>query len=345
MTQQKENIRSLTDAELLTFLKANKQQSFRAKQISSWIWDKGVGSFEAMNNLPEALRSSLAEHFFFDTLSAEQVQTAADGTTKTAWKLHDGLHIESVLIPGKERFTVCVSSQVGCKLGCLFCATASLGFKRNLSVGEIFEQVVKAKSEAEKRGGSLSNIVLMGMGEPLLNYENVLTAIARITAPEGMGMSPSRITLSTVGIAPQIKQLADDNVRFNLALSLHSAKEEVRKALMPIAKMYSLNELADSLKYFVAKTDTRPTFEYLLLKGVNDSLDDAKALAVYCRQFPVKINIIEYNENKFSDFQASDEKQRNSFVAFLESKNIIVNVRRSKGKEIAAACGQLAGQI
>lgn len=233
---------------------------------------------------------------------------------------------------------------MGCQLGCKFCATGTLGFKRNLTAGEIFEQVVRAQQAAEAQGQPLSNIVFMGMGEPLLNYEQVLRAIERITAQDGLAMSPYRITVSTAGIPEKIRQLADDGVRFNLALSLHAAKETTRTFLMPVNKAYPLSEIAGSLKYFVEKTGTRPTFEYLLLKDINDSLEDAKALALYCRQFPIKINIIEYNNVEGSGFQHSPDKNRDAFIRFLEGCNMVVNVRRSKGKDIDAACGQLAGK-
>ena len=225
---------------------------------------------------------------------------------------------------------------------CIF--TGTLGFKRNLTAGEIFEQVVRAQQAAEAQGQPLSNIVFMGMGEPLLNYEQVLRAIERITAQDGLAMSPYRITVSTAGIPEKIRQLADDGVRFNLALSLHAAKETTRTFLMPVNKAYPLSEIAGSLKYFVEKTGTRPTFEYLLLKDINDSLEDAKALALYCRQFPIKINIIEYNNVEGSGFQHSPDKNRDAFIRFLEGCNMVVNVRRSKGKDIDAACGQLAGK-
>ncbi|MDR0981970.1 MAG: 23S rRNA (adenine(2503)-C(2))-methyltransferase RlmN [Culturomica sp.] len=339
------NIRNISEENLADFLKQHCQQSFRAKQIMQWIWQKGVTSFEDMTNLPKQLRDLLNEKFYFDGLREAHSEISNDTTNKTLWQLYDGEHVESVLIPSKDRYTVCVSSQVGCKLGCKFCATATLGFKRNLNRGEIFEQVFRASNEAQKRNGNLSNIVFMGMGEPLLNYENVLQAIDRITSPQGLGMSPARITLSTAGIVEGIKKLADDKVRFNLAVSLHSAKDEIRSHLMPVNRMSNLHDLAESLKYFVNKTDSRPTFEYLLLKGVNDSLSDAVALAAYCRQFPVKVNIIEYNESPQSSYNASTEKDRDTFVSYLENKNMIVNIRRSKGKDIAAACGQLANRF
>lgn len=344
MNKLKKNIREASLQDISLFLTNHGEKVFRAKQIWQWIWQHGASDFDEMTNLSKSIRELLNTTYYFDKLISHEVQTAADGTVKTAWQLHDGEIIESVLIPGNQKYTVCVSSQVGCKLGCKFCATGTLGFKRNLTAGEIFEQVVTAKKTAETKGVPLSNIVFMGMGEPLLNYENVMAAIGHLTANDGLAMSPYRITVSTAGIPEKIKQLADDRVRFNLAISLHSAKEVTRSSLMPINKAYSLKNIAESLKYFVEKTGIRPTFEYLLLKDINDRLDDAKALANYCKQFPVKINLIEYNNVEGSGFSHSPEKKRDEFVKFLESCNMIVNIRHSKGKDIDAACGQLAGK-
>ena len=344
MDNSSHNIRQASLQDITNFLVSNGEKAFRAKQIWQWIWQRGVTDFEEMTNLSHTTRELLRQNWYFDCLEPVHIQTATDGTTKTAWKLYDGEIIESVLIPGNQKFTVCVSSQVGCKLGCKFCATGTLGFKRNLTYGEIFNQVTAAKMAAEAQGFPLSNIVFMGMGEPMLNYDNVLAAIERITAEDGLAMSPYRITVSTAGIPDKIRQLADDGVRFNLAVSLHAAKENVRTSLMPINKAYSLKEVADSLKYFVKKTGTRPTFEYLLLKDINDSLEDAKALAFYCRQFPIKINLIEYNNVEGSGFQHSPDKKRDEFVKYLENCNMVVNIRRSKGKDIDAACGQLAAK-
>lgn len=341
---EKQNIRELSLKELTEFLTTHNEKAFRAKQIWQWIWQRGTTRFEEMTNLSKATQALLSDAFFFDSLHPQLAQTAGDGTVKTAWRLYDGEVIESVLIPGNQKFTVCVSSQVGCKLGCKFCATGTLGFKRNLTAGEIFEQVIAAKTAAEAQGLTLSNIVFMGMGEPLLNYDNVMKAIERLTANDGLAMSPYRITVSTAGIPDKIKQLADDEARFNLAVSLHSADENTRTNLMPLNKAYSLADIAESLKYFVEKTGTRPTFEYLLLKDINDSLEDAKTLARYCRQFPIKINLIEYNEVEGSGFRHSPDKRRDEFIRFLESCNMVVNLRRSKGKDIDAACGQLAGK-
>lgn len=341
---EKKNIREVSPEEMAAFLSVNGEKVFRAKQIEEWIWQKGVQDFEEMTNLPKSSRELLKATYYFDKLLPDCIQTASDGTTKTAWLLNDGNRIESVLIPGNEKYTVCVSSQAGCQLGCRFCATGALGFKRNLTVGEIVDQVFHARKEVECRSSSLSNIVFMGMGEPLLNYDHVLSAIQRITSEKGLGMSPSRITVSTAGIPAKIRQLADDRVRFNLAVSLHSVKENVRSQLMPVNRAYPLSELAASLIYFVEKTGTRPTFEYLLLHHINDSLEDARALADYCKQFPVKINIIEYNPVEGSEFRHSPGKQRDAFVQFLENRNMVVHIRKSKGKDIDAACGQLANK-
>jgi 23S rRNA m2A2503 methyltransferase len=341
---EKTNIRAYTLQELANVLVQHGEKAFRAKQIWQWLWQKGVTRFEDMTNLSKDFREFLNNHFILQTATLTHKQESSDGTTKLGFTLPDGNLIETVLIPSKDKSTVCVSSQVGCKLKCSFCATGGLGFTRNLLPEEIFDQVVAVKRLGEERGLPLSNIVLMGMGEPLLNYENVLAAIERITAEDGLGMSPYRLTLSTSGIVEGIKRLADDDVRFNLAISLHSAVNTTRDKIMPINKAYPLTILAEAIRYFVDKTGTRPTFEYLLLKGVNDSLDDAKALALFCRQFPVKINIIEYNEVDNAPYRHSPDASRDQFVRYLESKNIVVNIRRSKGKDIDAACGQLANK-
>lgn len=306
---------------------------------------KGARSFDEMTNLSKSTRELLKSEWTFKTLTEHHRQIASDGTTKFAWRLCDGSIIESVLIPGKDKYTVCVSSQVGCKLGCKFCATGSLyGYKRDLTVGEIFDQVSIARQILDQQGFILSNIVFMGMGEPLLNYNNVMKAIDHITSDTGLAMSPYRITVSTAGIPNKIIQLANDNVRFNLAVSLHSANNTTRSELMPINNVYDIDKIAEALKYFVEKTGTRPTFEYLLLSGINDSLDNAKELARYCRQFPIKINVIEYNNVDSSGFKGSSEKRTKDFLAYLEKCNMVVNVRRSKGKDIDAACGQLANK-
>ena len=341
---EKKNIRGCTARQIAETLTEHGEKAFRAKQIWQWLWQKGATSFDEMTNLSLSTRRLLGELFDLPHGTVVQRQESGDGTTKLGMALADGVLVECVLIPGRGKATACVSSQAGCKLRCSFCATGGLGFMRDLRPEEIFDQVVAVKRLGEMRGLPLTNIVFMGMGEPLLNYDNVTAAIERVTADDGLAMSPYRLTLSTAGVPEGIRRLADDGVRFNLAVSLHSAVNSVRDRLMPVNRVHPLPELAEAVKYFVERTGTRPTFEYLLLRDVNDSLDDAKALALFCRQFPVKINIIEYNEVEGAPYRHSPEAQRDDFVRFLESRNIVVNVRRSKGRDIDAACGQLANK-
>ncbi len=338
------DIRSLSLEELKNVLVEKGEKAFRAKQVFEWLWKKNAHSFDDMSNISKSLRDLLNGNFIINYAKPEHVQESSDGTTKIAFKLHDNLLVEGVLIPSEKRATACISCQVGCKLGCDFCATAGLGFKRDLTAGEIYDQIFYIKTLAEEKGYNFSNIVYMGMGEPLLNYDNVMQSIDMVTGKQGLEMSPRRITLSTAGLPHMIKRLADDDVKFNLAISLHSAINEVRNTIMPINKTYNLEDLSEAIMYFVEKTDSRPTFEYLLLKNINDSLDDAKALAHFCKSFPVKINIIEYNPTEKDKYQKANLDKLEAFTKYLESKNIIVNVRRSRGKDIDAACGQLANK-
>ena len=342
--KQLQDIRDLSLKDLENFFINNNQKAFRAKQVYEWLWHKHVSSFDNMTNISKEIRSLLTQNFLLDHIKIKNLQKSADKTIKTAFELSDGGIIEGVLIPAQKRATACISSQVGCKLACEFCATGHLGFKRNLTVAEIYDQVVFIKQQAEDNNLLFSNIVFMGMGEPLLNYDNVLSAINIITSKQGLAMSNSRITLSTSGINKMIKKLADDNVRFNLAVSLHSANNEKRSQLMPINRTNPLNDLAESLKYFYTKTQNRITFEYLLLKDVNDGVVDAKELAVFCKNVPCKVNIIEFNPIDNSSLKKSTKEKTDAFVNYLESKNIIVNIRRSRGKDIDAACGQLANK-
>lgn len=343
--QNKNNILSLSLPELTSFIKENGEKPFRAKQVYEWLWKKPVGSFDEMTNLSKELRQLLHENFVLNTPKIEDLQVSSDKTIKVLFRLFDDFLIEGVLIPTDNRVTACISSQVGCNLGCEFCATGKLGLKRNLTVGEIFHQVVELMKLAQERYNlSLTNIVLMGMGEPLLNYDHVLHAMKMVSSENGLGMSPQRITLSTVGLPRMIKKLADDQIKFNLAVSLHSANDKKRSEFMPVNKRNSLNELRDALVYFNEKTGQRITFEYLLMEGVNDSLKDAADFAEYCKSFPVKINIIEYNSTSNKEFKKSPHDNFNAFVTFLKSRNLVVNVRRSRGQDIDAACGQLAGK-
>jgi 23S rRNA (adenine2503-C2)-methyltransferase len=343
----KTDIRQCSQDEILNTLLAIGEKKFRAKQIYEWLWQKGAHSFQEMTNLSKNLRSYLEEHYCINGIKENKVQRSADGTIKTRFQLHDGHYIESVLIPvpSDKRFTVCVSSQVGCSLSCTFCATGKMKRIRNLEPGEIYDQVVLVNKQAlETFGHPLTNIVYMGMGEPLLAYKNVLKSIEHITSPAGLNMSPKRITVSTAGIAKMIKKLADSQVKFNLALSLHAADDIKRNEIMPINEQNNLAVLIDALKYFHRNTRNRISFEYIAFQNFNDSLEDAANLAKLCRHFPVRINIIEYNPIDGATFQKATTNQIDAFASYLTARDIMVTVRRSRGKDIDAACGQLANK-
>jgi 23S rRNA (adenine2503-C2)-methyltransferase len=339
------DIRDTSLEELTEILVSWGEKPFRAKQIMEWLWKKCARSFEEMTNLSTALRSKLAENFTFHTLQADLVQKSSDGTFKIGFRLHDGNLVEGVLIPTSKRMTACVSSQVGCSLSCTFCATGYLKRMRNLKHYEVFDQVAIINEMAQKHYDiPLSNIVFMGMGEPLLNYGEVMKGIDEITAPEKMGMSPGRITLSTAGITKMIKKMGDDGVRFNLALSLHAATNEKRSKIMPINDSNSLEDLTEALNYFYDKTGSRITLEYCVINEVNDHIEDAEELAAFARNIVCKINLIEYNPIENADYLSSSGNRIDRFAKHLESKRLIVNVRRSRGKDIDAACGQLANK-
>lgn len=340
------DIRNLSKEQLIDQLEQLGEKPFRAKQIYEWLWKKSAVDFDNMTNLSKELREKLKTHFVIHPISTYKVQKSNDGTIKTAFQLYDKHLIEGVLIPTEDRATACVSSQVGCSLTCSFCATGFLKRERNLSAAEIYDQVVLINQQAnESIGRNLSNIVFMGMGEPLLNYSNVLTAIDKITAEDGLNMSAKRITVSTAGIAKMIKKLAEDNVKFNLALSLHAADDEKRNTIMPINEQNNIEALIDALRYFQEKCKGEVTFEYILLDGVNDSIDDAKKLIAVCKQLDdVKINVIEYNKIDQADFHKSTVETREKFIDFLSKHKVIANVRKSRGKDIDAACGQLANK-
>lgn len=345
MPEKLENIRNLNINELKESFKKLDEKSFRAKQVYEWLWKKNVSSFDEMSNLSLSLREKLKAHFFIDKIKLDDQQISKDKTIKCAFEIEPTKVVEGVLIPTTNRTTACISSQVGCSLSCKFCATGKLKLLRNLTAGEIVDQVVYLKKLAEsKYQQSLTNIVYMGMGEPLLNYKNVLRSVEILTSEDGLNMSPRRITVSTAGIAKMIKKLGDDEVRFNLALSLHAANDEKRSKIMEINDTNNLAILQDALVYFYEKTSTRPTFEYIIFKDFNDSLLDAKELAEFCKCVPCKINIIEYNSIDDEMFQKADDERVANFASFLESRNLIVNVRRSRGKDIDAACGQLANK-
>ncbi len=345
VANEKRDIRQLSLEDIKEFFVSIGDKPFRAKQVYEWLWKKSAKDFDQMTNISLSTRDLLKEHFAINHVKVDEMQRSNDGTIKNAVKLHDNLVVESVLIPTESRITACISSQVGCSLDCHFCATARLKRMRNLNADEIYDQVVAIKDEAELYfERPLTNIVYMGMGEPLLNYKNVLKSIEMITSSEGLGMSPRRVTLSTVGIPKMIKQLADDDVKFNLAVSLHSAIDETRSKVMPINDKSDLNELAESLNYWYEKTNKKVTFEYVVWKGINDDEKHARALAKYCGRVASKVNIIEYNPIDDGEFQQADPKALTMYQEILEAKGIIVNVRRSRGKDIDAACGQLANK-
>jgi len=338
-------IKSVTKDDLTTFLLAHDEKKFRAAQIFEWIWKKGALSFDEMTNISLDTRKLLAQHFTFDAPIIDIIKESTDKTLKVAFRLCDGNYIEGVIIPSADRTTACISSQVGCALACSFCATGTLGIIRNLTFGEIYDQVILLhRLSIEKFGHQLTNIVMMGMGEPLMNYDNVMKSIACMTANWGMSMSNNRITVSTAGLVDKIKQLADDGFKCNLAISLHSADDNIRNELIKINKTNNLQELSQAIVYFHEKTGRRVTLEYLLLNGINDSLDDAKKLAQYCKAFPVKINIIEYNETQHSPFQKTATAKLSQFFEYLASRNMVVTIRASKGQDIDAACGQLVNK-
>ncbi len=344
--KRKPDIRDLSREEIETFFTGQGEQKYRAKQVLEWLWKKGCTDVDRMTNLSFTVRELLKNNFRLLAVKNEISQTARDGTVKIGFRMEEGGIVEGVLIPSGSRSTACISTQAGCPLACDFCATGKLGFVRNLTAGEIFDQVVELGKVSEKqRQGSLTNIVLMGMGEPLLNYENVIKAIDHMTSPDGLGISPQRITLSTVGISEGIKRLGDDGVRFNLAVSLHTANELKRNAIMPVNKSNPLETLSKAIRYFYEKTGNRITYEYILMKEVNDGLTDAAELARFCKIVPCKINLIEYNPVDRAPFQRSTRERTEQFKAFLESKNLIVNIRKNRGKDIDAACGQLANKI
>ena len=319
---------------------------YRAKQVYEWLWKKRVANFDEMTSLSISDRKLLENNFTINNVTIHKTEKSDDNTIKYSLKLHDHKLVEGVLIPSKKRLTACVSSQAGCSLSCSFCATGTLKFERNLNYSEIYDQVYILNEEAKLNfGRPLTNIVYMGMGEPLLNYNNLLESIRLITSKEGLAISPKRITVSTAGIAKMIKRLADDNIKFNLALSLHTADNIAREKIMPINKSINLEKLEEAIKYFYEKTRIRITYEYILFNGLNDNIEDANLLSKFCKKVPCKVNLIEYNQVDGLPFTKSSNNKTNKFIKYLEEKNIVVNLRRSKGKDINAACGQLVNKL
>lgn len=343
----REDIRKLSPEELKLMVVAMGEPAFRAKQLYEWLWQKSARSFEEMTNLPKAFRQKLDEKYGIYCINTDKVQRSTDGTIKTRFLLHDAHRIESVLIPVPEedRYTVCVSTQVGCSLTCKFCATGQMKRIRNLDAAEIYDQYVEVnKQSLAFFGHPLTNVVYMGMGEPLLAYKSTLESVFLLTNPAGLNISPKRITVSTAGIGKMIRRLADEEVRFNLALSLHAADDAKRNEIMPINEQNNLDELMEALRYFYEKTGNKISYEYITFRGFNDTQEDAAKLARLCRDFPVKVNIIEYNPISGIDLVKSEEDTINAFARYLRNKDIMVTVRRSRGKDIDAACGQLANK-
>ncbi|MDN3666681.1 23S rRNA (adenine(2503)-C(2))-methyltransferase RlmN [Algibacter miyuki] len=345
MENKKKDIRALTKEQLRNFFVEQGDKAFRGNQVYEWLWQKSAYSFEDMTNVSKETRQMLEDNFVINHIKVDTMQRSSDGTVKNAVRLHDGLIVESVLIPTKTRTTACVSSQVGCSLDCKFCATSRLKRMRNLNPDEIYDQVVAIDNESRLyHDRPLSNIVFMGMGEPLMNYNNVIKAIDKITSTDGLGMSPKRITVSTSGVPKMIRKMADDEVKFNLAVSLHSAIDEVRTKIMPFNETFPLKDLKESLEYWYLKTNRKISYEYVVWKGINDSKKDIDAFVQFCKYVPCKVNIIEYNPIDDGEFQQASNEALDNYINALEQNRIVVNVRRSRGKDIDAACGQLANK-
>ncbi|MCL6461361.1 23S rRNA m(2)A-2503 methyltransferase [Flavobacterium micromati] len=345
MQIEKKDIRALSKEQLREFFTANGDKAFRGNQVYEWLWSKVAHSFEDMTNVSKETRTMLQANFVINHIKVDTMQRSEDGTVKNAVRLHDGLVVESVLIPTNTRTTACVSSQVGCSLDCNFCATARLKRMRNLEPAEIYDQVVAIDKESRLYyNHPLSNIVFMGMGEPLMNYNNVLKAIEMIISPEGLGMSPKRIMVSTSGVPKMIKKLADDDVKFKLAVSLHSAIDEIRSRIMPFSTNFPLADLRESLEYWYKKTKSKISYEYVVWKDINDNKESIDALVKFCKYVPCKVNLIEYNPIDDGEFQQASDESINEYIKALEASGIVVKVRRSRGKDIDAACGQLANK-
>jgi 23S rRNA (adenine2503-C2)-methyltransferase len=345
LSQTKQDIRALSKEQLMAFFTAHGDKAFRGKQVYEWLWKKGIHQFDDMTNLSLETRQLLNDAFSINHIEVDTMQRSSDGTLKNAIRLHDGLVVESVLIPTPKRTTACVSSQVGCSLDCKFCATSRLKRMRNLNPDEIYDQVVAIDKQSRLyHDRKLTNIVFMGMGEPLMNYNNVLKAIDKITSDEGLGMSPKRIVVSTSGVPKMIKKMAEDEVKFNLAVSLHSARDEVRTQIMPFNETFPLKDLREALQFWYAKTKRQITYEYVVWEGINDTVEDIKALIDFCKFAPSKVNIIEYNPIDDGEFKQAKSSIIERYVSMLEANNITVTVRRSRGKDIDAACGQLANK-
>jgi 23S rRNA (adenine2503-C2)-methyltransferase len=340
------DIKDLSRQQLTDWLGDRGLRCFRTDQIMRWVYLRQTDGFEAMTNLGKALRADLQASFVNRRLQVENEAISQDGSRKLLFRLHDGLHIETVLIPEKDHYTLCISSQVGCAQGCRFCMTARGGVVRNLSAGEIISQVRDCKQRVDRQGGMpLTNIVLMGMGEPLANYRNVLQALNVITDGDyGLKFSTRRVTLSTAGLVPRMADLGRDT-QVNLAVSLNAADDATRTRLMPINRQYPLDALMAACRCYPLPPRRKITFEYILMQGINDSLDDARRLVKLLHGIKAKINLIPFNEHPGSDFKRPDADRISAFQEFLADHHYTVIVRHSKGQDIGAACGQLRAKL
>ena len=340
---QRLEIKNLSSEDLAGKLAEMGLETFRVPQILSWLYNKGVTGWEDMTNLSKSLRAELAERFTLGVLEPAQVQISADGTRKYLFRLPDGLKIESVLIPDGRRITLCVSSQVGCALGCRFCYTGTMGFKRNLETWEIMEQILAVRRD-RPAAQAPTNIVFMGMGEPLLNYDNVVNAARMLALDVGLNFSSRHVTLSTVGIPELLERLADDSVPLSLAISLNAAKDDLRSKIMPVNKKYPLEKVLEALEKYPLLHRRRFTFEYVMLRGINDDELCARQIANCVKRFPCKVNLISFNSFPGCDYEPSVKEVIERFQRWLREKNISAFIRKSRGLDIMAACGQLAAR-
>ena len=334
------NLKSFSSPELEAFLISLGMKRYRANQVYQWLYQKGAASFDEMTNLSKEERTALNEKVYISSLILIKKQTASDGTEKYLFELEDGNRIESVLIPDEKRLTLCISTQVGCSMGCRFCLTGKGGLKRNLEAHEIVDQALAVKGLLNKR---ITNIVLMGMGEPLANYDNTIAALKILLDEKALNFSSRKVTLSTAGLIPQIDKLGKEGVKVNLAISLNAATDDVRNKIMPINKKYPIKELIACCKRFPLPKRRRITFEYVMLKDINDTKEDAERLCKLLKGVPCKVNLIPFNEYEGCEFKKPDEKSVERFREILIEHHIMSITRKSKGAEISAACGQLRG--
>ena len=337
------DLKNLTPSDLSNFISSFGKERYRSIQILRWLYQRSVHSIDEMSNLSKKFRQDLGEVSYISTLHPLVVEQAKDGTKKFLFQLEDGNRIESVLIPEKKRLTLCLSTQVGCALGCRFCLTGKMGWKRDLMTSEILNQILAVR-ETLRDKISITNIVLMGMGEPLANYKNTIKAIELMTNPDAFKFSSRRVTLSTVGLLPELEQLGKERISFRLAISLNASDEEVRSQLMPINRRYPLKKVLEACRDFPLRPRTRITFEYVLVEGVNDSPQEAKRLLRILRGIPSKVNLIPLNEASGILFKRTSEEKVKEFQEILMKGGMTAIVRASKGKEISAACGQLHGK-